>query len=185
MSHRRRQRSKRLRSPEPYESEAVLRHLIVRIAAVAVLTGLAVLNLAELHELRGEMAFARFCQMRKLEEKSRGAAGATSAVQNACAEADWVMLFGRGNPDALWEIAVTCLGWSQDSDLDPMLRLRMGEKAIAAALLAAHAAPSDYEPWLALARAHISLGLWGQGRICLRRAQDLAPPGMELDPLGS
>ena len=102
-------------------------------------------------------------------------------VRNASAEAELVMFLARGNVDALWEVAVTCLRWSADSDLDPLLRLRMGEVAVRAAVLAVHAAPADYEPWLWLARAQASLGLWEQGRLCLERAQQLAPPGMELE----
>ena len=87
------------------------------------------------------------------------------------------MLFNRGSADALHTVSATCMLWSADEDLDPLLRLRLGEKGVTAAALAVRAAPSDYEPWLLLARAQASLGLWEQARKCLARAQELAPPG--------
>ena len=158
--------------------------VLVRLGAIAALAALAVMSLAEFQELRGETAFARLCRFRQVWEKANSAAVAESAVASVSREADWVMLFGRGNPDALRELAVMCRECFQNAGLDPKVRLRMGEKSVAAALLAVRAAPSDYETWLLLACAQASLGLRGQSALCLRRARELGPPGMTLkDPL--
>ncbi|MCK4376443.1 MAG: hypothetical protein KAX19_13990, partial [Candidatus Brocadiae bacterium] len=176
-------RDGRRRVPTPEQAQGAFAHLVVRPAAVALLALLAALSLGELSELRGEMAFARFYRLLRLANISEGSGRPmelATAVQSACAEAELVMTFSRRNPEALRLIAAAYLSWSESPTLDPMLRLRLGEKAVAAAALAARAAPSDYETWLWLARAQTSIGLWEQAQVCLRRARTLAPPGMEL-----
>jgi hypothetical protein len=155
----------------------------MRVGAVAGLAVLAAVSFAELRELRGELAFARFLRMRALAavaEQSSARSGLGAAVQDASAEAELVMLFARGNPDALHVVSTACRAWSADTALDPLLRLCLGEKAVTAASLAVRAAPSDYEEWLSLARAEATLGMWRQAQVCLARAQDLAPPGKVL-----
>jgi len=179
--HRRSRRSSS--SPGSLNPDAAIRHLALRVGAVAALAALAVLLLAELGELRGELAFARFLRMKGLAERSRYQADLTRAVHSASAEAELVMFFSQRNPDALWEVVVSSLRWSGREELDPLLRLRLGEKAVRAAALAVRAAPSDYEPWLWLARAQAALGLWEQAQLCLKRAQALAPPGTALELL--
>ena len=141
---------------------------------------LAVLSLVEFGEFRGELAFARFRQVQKLADKTRGPTARAAVVRHASAEAELIMFLSRGNVDALWDVTAGCLQWTQDGDLDPLLRLRVGEVAHRAALLATVVAPSDYESWLWLARTHASLGLPTQSRLCLDRAQELAPPGMAI-----
>jgi Flp pilus assembly protein TadD len=151
---------------------------------VALLAVVAALCLAELNDLRGELAFARYRRLARLAEmawKAGRRAELASAVQQASAEAELIMRFARQNPDALRIVAATCVGWSGTDGLDPLLRLRLAEKAAAAAGLAVRAAPSDYELWLWLARSQFSLGLGRQAQACLRRAQQLAPPGMSLE----
>lgn len=167
--------------PTPPDAAVALRHLAVRAAALAALAVVMVLAVAELRELRGELALARFYHLRRLAEKSRNPTELTRTVQGASTEAELVMRFARGDPDALWEVTLAFLWWSTADNLDPLLRLRLGEQAVRAAMLAVRAAPSDYEPWLWLARAQASLGLWKQAQLCLRRAQDLAPPGKKLE----
>jgi cytochrome c-type biogenesis protein CcmH/NrfG len=71
--------------------------------------------------------------------------------------------------------------WSGNKELDPALCLRLGDTAVQAALLAVYAAPSDYERWVWLAYAQSVLGLKKQAEICLKRAQELAPPGKKLE----
>ena len=142
-----------------------------------------VLGLAELRELRGEFAFARFDHLRRLARTSRSVGDLTRAVENASAEAELVMLFAESNVDALEQVAVSSLWWSAEERLEPLLRLRLGEKAVRAAALAVRAAPSDYEPWLWLARTQASLGLWKQAERCLARAEELAPAGQRLELL--
>ncbi|MCK4282830.1 MAG: hypothetical protein KAX44_00830 [Candidatus Brocadiae bacterium] len=154
-----------------------MRRLAVRAGAVVALVGLAVLSVAELGELRGELAFARFDRLTRLAEASRYPADLTRVVENACPEADLVVLFGARSPEALWHVTVNCLSWAGNEKLDPMLRLGLGERALRVAALGVRAAPSDYEPWLWLARAQASLGLWEYSELSLRRAGELAPPG--------
>jgi Flp pilus assembly protein TadD len=125
--------------------------------------------------------------MKRLAETSRYPTDLTRALHRASAEAELMMFFSQRNPDALWEVAVSSLRWSGREELDPLLRLRLAEKAARVAALAVHAAPSDFESWLWLARAQAALGLAEQARLCLTRAQALAPPGaaLELLPAGS
>ena len=52
--------------------------------------------------------------------------------------------------------------------------------AVKTSALAVRAAPSDYELWLCLARAHALLGLQDQASICREKARELAPPHMKL-----
>lgn len=168
-------------SPGFLNPDTVIRHLALRVGAVAALAALAVLLLAELGELRGELAFARFLRMQQLAEKSSYPTDLAKAVRSASTEAELVMFFSQRNPDALWEVVVSSLRWSGREELDPLLRLRLGEKAVRAAALAVRAAPSDYEHWLWLAHTQAALGLWDQAGLCLNRAQELAPPGEELE----
>ena len=154
--------------------------LLVRGWVLAAIAGVTVMVVAELGEVRGELAFARFRCMRRLAEKSSHATDVTKAVELASMEAELVMRFSERNPDALWEVIVQCLGWSEREDLEPLLRLRLGEKATRAAVLAVRAAPSDYESWLWFARSQASLGLWEKAEKSLKRARELGPPGMAL-----
>ena len=180
----RRKPGTRRRPEQPAVDElGIVRCVLLRAGAVAVLGGLSVLGLTELTELRGELAFARFYSMEQLAEKSRTPDHLARTVRNASSEATLVILFASRNPEALWEIATSCLRWVGREELDPVLRLRLAEKAVQAAMLAVSAAPSDYDNWLWLACAHAVLGLWEQADICLNRARDLAPPGLELELL--
>ena len=180
-SEHERARTKRPSAPDPSgEHGAGPRHVARRVCALAALVGLTVLSVGELSELRGELAFARFWLAERMAGKSGRQAEFDRTVQGAFAEGELVMLFARANPDALWEVTGACGRWAGDDRLDPLFRLRLGEQAVRAAVLAVRAAPSDYEPWLSLARSQAAIGLWEQARRCLARAQDLAPPGMEL-----
>lgn len=171
----------RTRRPRPDKDGTALRRFAVRLCAVAALGALVGLGLMELCELRGELAFVRFCKVARFADEARARGAITRAVREGLVEAELILRFGRGSADALWEVTVTCSRWSQDADLDPLLRLRMGETAARAAVLWVRAAPSDYEPWLWLARAHAALGLNAQSRLCLERAQQLAPRGTRLE----
>ncbi len=178
MKSREHRRSKQ--SPKPSASDegtVAVHRLAVRAGAIVALVGLAVLSVAELSELRGELAFARFDRLTRLAGASRYPADLTRFVENACPEADLVMLFAARSPEALWHVTVKCLSWAGNEKLDPMLRLGLGERALRVAALGVRAAPSDYEPWLWLARAQASMGLWEHSELSLRRAGELAPPG--------
>ena len=175
--------SRQSSSPRSLNPDDALRHFALRVGAVVTLAALVVLVLAEVTELRGELAFTRFHRMKQLAEKSRYPTSLTRAVRSASADAELVMFFSKRNPDALWEVVVTCLQWSGNEGLEPLVRLRLGEKAARAAVLAVRAAPSDYEPWFWLARTQAALGLWKQAEVCLGRAQALAPPGTRMELL--
>ena len=161
----------------------IVRRILLRVGAVAVLVALSALALAELTELRGELAFARFCYLERLAKKSRTPDHLAKVVRNASSEATLVVLFANRSPDALWGITMSCLRWVGREELDPVLQLRLAERAAQAGMLAVRAAPSDYDNWLRLARAHAALGLWDEADMCLNRARQLAPPGLELQLL--
>ena len=76
---------------------------------------------------------------------------------------------------------MNCLWQAADRKLEPALRIRLSQQAGAAAMKAARTAPTDYECWLWLGRAQLVLGDRELARICLGRAQDVAPPGMEIE----
>jgi hypothetical protein len=177
-------RSARARAAEWPSRLRRARGPLLRLSALAGLACLAVLGLAEVEELRGELAFARFLHLRATAElalEARRPEESARAVQQASAEAELILLFGQGNAEALNVLAETCISWSAEQHLDPMLRLRAAERAVTAAALAVRAAPSDWSPWLRLARALAALGLTRRANVCLERACELAPPGSRPD----
>ena len=181
--HRRRRRSLKLPSSDAAQDPISL--LVYRTVGIAALGVIVILSIAELTELHGELAFARFLQVRQLADQCDTPAILASAVEDASADAERIMAFGRRNPDALREVTMAFLTWSERKELEPTLCLRLGEVAVQAAALAVRAAPSDYEPWLCLAQAQYVLGLRLQADLCLKRAQELAPPGMQLRLFGA
>ena len=176
--HRRRRRSLKLPSSETGQNPIAL--LVHRAVAIVALGVVLILSVAELWELHGELAFARFLQVRQLADKCDTPAAFAGAVDGASADAEVIMAFGRRNPDALREVTMAFLTWSVRKELEPTQCLRLGEVAVQAAALAVRAAPSDYEPWLWLAQAQYVLGLRPQADLCFKRARELAPLGMQL-----
>jgi hypothetical protein len=172
-------RSKRVAHDEPRELAG---YLVVKAGALAALVLLACMVLAELTALRGEVAFARFYLIRRLTEDMDAPAQLAAAVAQGSSEANLVMRYDRDNPDALWLVALACLGWAEREDLDPIVRWVLVEKAVGAAALAVRGAPTDHVNWLQLARALGSAQLNRQALLCLQRAQELAPPGSVLRP---
>ena len=164
----------------PDSPDDTIRIPAIRIGAVIGLIVAAILAAAELTELRGELAFVRFLSFSKTANELQDSEALSRVVQETMVEADLIMTFSRRNPDALQEVTKNFLRWSLVKELDPSLRLRLAEMAVQAAMLAVCAAPSDFEPWHGLAQAHYALGLQKQANICLKRAQELAPPGMKL-----
>ncbi len=159
--------------------------VLVRSAAVAALVGLTALSMAQLGELRGELAYVRFVQGRELAEKSSYPAGIAAAIKQATREVKLTIRYNHGNADLFVDTAEACLAWSRHRALDPLTQLRIGEMAVSTSLLAIRVAPSDYTTWLCSARAHAALALPEQSRLCRLRAQELAPPGMKLPVLTS
>ncbi len=179
---RRPRRKRRLPAPGADRRPRAWRRLAVRLFALAVLAVAAVLVGTQLTDLRGELAFARFHRLVRLAEQSRDGEELTRTVAEASVEADLVMHFADGDADALWNVAVACLSWAGEEQIDPILRLQIAQRAVGAAAIQVRAAPADYEAWLLLARAQAALGLVEQADACFQRAQELAPPGKELAP---
>jgi hypothetical protein len=99
-------------------------------------------------------------------------------VEAVAEEGGRVVRHARRNPDALCDVAAGCLRWSADGSTARVLRLRLGELAVRAAAQAVEAAPSDYRPWLWLARCQAAVGLGGCARVCMTRVGYLAPPAV-------
>ena len=157
--------------------------MLLRTAALLLLAALVPLSAAELSELRGELAFTRFWRLHRMlraMEEVPDPGSSTALARTAATEADLVMRFARGNPEALRLLSVACLQWAGGQAGTPLIRLQMAERGVSASALAVVAAPSDYELWLGLARACASLGMWGQADTFLTRARELAPPGRAL-----
>ncbi len=154
-----------------------------RLAALVALALLAAAMLGEGSALRGATAFARFLRLKRAARAADEAGNVEAleaALRAASTEAGLVMRFSRDDADALLTLSMTWAFRSAQPELDPMLRLRLGEKAVAAAALAVRAAPCDYLPWYWLARTQAAIGLTGKAQAALDRARRLAPPGMEL-----
>ncbi len=155
----------------------------VRLFATAAIAGLAVVSVIEARQLEGELAFQRFTRWHRTAERTDNLLSKEAVVQEATREANLVMLRSPGDPDALTDIAIQSLWRVGDYEYTPELRLTLASQAARAAWLAADAAPSDYDCWRWLARTQIVLRQDAQARLCLGRARDLAPPGMNLEKL--
>jgi cytochrome c-type biogenesis protein CcmH/NrfG len=106
---------------------------------------------------------------------------ANAVVKQSSYEARSVAVLARANPDALLEVASTCLWRVGDAGLDPSLRIRLADIARHASLHAVQAAPSDYEGWLWLGRSENVLGRNRAAQLCLDRGGDLAPARVNLN----
>ena len=155
----------------------------VRILAAGGIVLVSLLTLATLAEMGSELAFARFIQWQTIAGRTQEFQYRSAAIDATCEEADRIIRTSYGNADALIEITVNSLWQAADRQLAPALRVRLSEQATAAAVRAAQAAPADYECWLWLGRAELVRGKQATARLCFGRAQDLAPPGMELERL--
>ncbi len=148
--------------------------------AVVGLFSLALVAVAELSELRGELAFARFLHFRRFVPTCVNLGERRGAIEEALDETELVMTYSRANSDALQDVAATLLAWATAKEMDAALRLRLADTAVEAAALAVRAAPTNFEAWLWLAQTQAAIGLAEQARLCLERAQALAPPGRKL-----
>jgi len=142
------------------------------------------LTLITLAEMSGELAFARFLQWQKIAGRTQEFHYRSTAIEAACIEADHVIQKSSGNADALLEVTVNSLWQATDRKLEPALRIRLSQQAGASAMKAAQTAPTDYECWLWLGRAQLVLGNRELARLCLGRAQDIAPPDMKIEQMG-
>lgn len=168
-------------APQRFHSKKnPVRQLAVRVGAVLALVFIGVLAVSELAALRGELAFVRFLQYQRLARVCTSSESLKKVVQEALAEVELISDFAKGNPDALTEASAACVEWAGKKELDPLLCLQLAHAAVQAAVLAVDAAPSDFERWQWLAYALSVLNLKKYSDICMKRAQELAPPGVKL-----
>lgn len=157
------------------------RRTAVRSLSSLALVLLACVVFAELEELRGALAHARFEQYRRAAyDAAQHRLLSPDAVTLALEESDAIFACSTMDPGAFYDIAYHCLLWSSEPGLNPMVRWRLIERAHESARLAARQAPGDYLPWLWLARAEKALGRSSQADRAWARAIDLAPPGMRF-----
>lgn len=147
-----------------------------RVMRAVAIAGLALVSLLLVYEgraLRGELALARFFYFNRLIEKSDKSTVFPSVVARAFNEAELVKDLAPHNADGLAEVTSIMLKWTLDTRLPRDMRTRIATRAVDTATVAVRGAPSDYLPWLALARTYFTLGLWDQAEIALKRARDL------------
>ncbi|MBN1510507.1 MAG: O-antigen ligase family protein [Phycisphaerae bacterium] len=159
----------------PYATPAAWGPLRPQLLTVAAAVFLCVLMARMVNDLKGELAYARFRQWDVLREKQVDVADAVSFAEDVEAEAQNVIRAGRHNPDNLIEVAVRLIRWLPNEQIDPALRIRFARQAERAAAGAVHAAPSNYEYWLWLARVKALLGEEDKAQVLLQRARELAP----------
>ncbi len=153
--------------------EGPLRHRVMRGTAIVALAFVCLLMVLEGRALRGELALSRFFYLQRLAEKTDDPVSLEAVVSRAFDEADLVRELAPHNADGLAEVTSGMLTWTLDGRLPRDLRTRIATRAIESATVSVHGAPSDYLPWLALARTYFTLGLWDQAEIALKQARHL------------
>ncbi|MBL7076076.1 MAG: O-antigen ligase family protein [Kiritimatiellae bacterium] len=153
--------------------EGVARRRVMRGIAIVALVFICLLMVLEGRALRGELALSRFFYFEKLAEKMDEADVLASIVSRALDEAELVKTLAPHNPDGLAEVTSGMLAWTLDGRLPRELRTGVATRAVESATVSVHGAPSDYLPWLALARTYFTLGLWDQAEIALKQARYL------------
>jgi len=153
--------------------KGTLRRRVVRGTAIAALAFVCLLMVLEGRALRGELALSRFFYLKRLAEKTDDPGVLTAVVYRAFDEAELVKELAPHNADGLAEVTSGMLGWALHERIPRDLRTRIATRAIECATVSVQGAPSDYLPWLALARTYFTLGLWDQAEIALMRARDL------------
>ncbi len=146
---------------------------LLRVLALVALAGLVWLLPLRMRELRGQLAFSRFLYLKRLTEKVSTSEELARTVSGARSEAMLVNAFARYDADALAELTSALLRWSGDATLDRGERAALSQQAASLAFWSVCAAPSDYLPWLSLARTQMSLGHWDEADLCLQRAREL------------
>ncbi len=153
--------------------QGVPRRRVMRGVAIVALALMSLLMVLESRALRGELALTRFFYLERLAEKTDAAALLEGVVNRAVDEAELVRELAPHNADGLADVTSAMLAWTLDARLPRELRTRVATRAIESATLAVKGAPSDYLPWLAVARTYFTLGLWDQAETALDQARYL------------
>ena len=156
------------------------RRHVPRGVVIASIVLLLVTAALQVDELGGELAFMRFRLWQKAAESNLSLEQTENVLNAAADEADLILDSRSRNMDALIEITLYGLRCLRYNEVNPELRIRLVEQAGRASRTAVEAAPTDYEAWLWLSRSERILGRYDEAAACFARAQQLAPPGMEL-----
>ena len=170
---------------EPGGAGGKIRVLTVRALALGLLVVLVLLSVSVGTELRGELAFKRFMLLKDVSERARGTPAYRATLGGACVEADEMLAFDRDDPDALREASAVLLMLVRDREADPGVREQLAPRALATAVLATRAAPSDYLTWSWLARLAAMSGAWDEADLYLEQARRLVSTHQSLGMFGS
>lgn len=150
------------RSPRAFATRAIAAVFLVPVL-------LLVPYIASEH--RGEFAYARFLQLSELAREAAEPAVLVRALEGMRTEAALIRQSTGMNPDVLSEIAEAYLAGAMDTRAPRDLRSALAAGALEATLQAVRAAPTDYQPWLWLARAQMARGEWDAAEASLTRAR--------------
>ncbi|MDA0323398.1 MAG: hypothetical protein O2923_11885 [Verrucomicrobia bacterium] len=136
---------------------------------------------SQLDDLRGALAHARLMQLVKIiRAHDSSDAKASSAISHAYTELQPILTHLEYDAAAIADVAYYSLAWSADKRMDTLTRLRFTESAFKSSSLAVDQAPSDYVNWLWLSRSLSAFRIGDGASTSLKRAHELAPPGMLL-----
>ncbi len=164
------------------EGKHILRlwDLKARLIPLVVLVLLAILASMELSCLRRAVAFERFGYAERLIEKVEDPGVLNRTVQSALTEVDLIKSGDTCSPGMLREISADLVRWSLSEKIDIELRAQLAQKALQVSALSVYYAPTDYLGWLWLGRAQVVQGQWANGALCLERAKELRPYGLDV-----
>jgi len=166
-------RSDRASSPPPaFMNPPAYHPATVRLTALALLMGTVFLHGALWRDLRGELAFTRFTYLERLAQRTTNPVDLDRVIDNAATEAELVASGGY-DPDTLDDVTRILVNWSLNQNLPRTTRATLASRAERVAAYAVRGAPSNYIPWLELARVQLVIGQWDRGELCLQRARQL------------
>jgi hypothetical protein len=157
-----------------------MRSVFPRLLALLLVALLGVLLLAEVRDLRSELAYSRFLYLRSVAERTTDVAALRRVVTAACNEVDLAVTIGNPGADELADMSRMLLQWVGDDRLDRDFRTGLLGKSLDQAQRAVIHAPSNYLCWLWLGRASAGLGAWDAAERCLMRARELVLHGRDV-----
>ncbi|MDP6490165.1 MAG: O-antigen ligase family protein [Kiritimatiellia bacterium] len=153
--------------------QGTTRKRVMRGLAIAALALMSLLMVLQSRALRGELALTRFFYLERQAEKTDDVALLEAVVTRALDEGELVRELAPHNADGLADVTAAMLAWTLDTRLPRELRTRVATRAIESAMVSVKGAPSDYLPWLTLARTYFTLGMWDHAEIVLKQARHL------------